>query len=229
MDAHDAFGRMIMLTRNAIRSGAYVESFRHVPDGIRWSTVQIEQSLKTMLQMRPGTGDVWVFGYGSLMWNPALDFEESQWATLPDWHRSFCMEMTAGRGSAELPGRMLALEPGGATRGTAFRLNNSNLDEELRLVWIREMIFGAYRPIWADVVLDNGQAVTAIVFVADPAHRFYAPDSRVHVVAPLIAAAQGPNGSNADYLYSLADTLEASGEDDPYVDLLAAAVRRSVG
>jgi cation transport protein ChaC len=216
-----------MLTRNAIRSGAYLESFRHVPEGIRWSADQIEQSLQTMLEIRRGAGDVWVFGYGSLMWNPALDFEEIQWGTLPDWHRSFCMEMTAGRGSVDLPGRMLALEPGGATRGTAFRLNNTNLREELRLVWIREMVFGAYRPIWADVILDSGETVTAIVFVAEPAHRFYTPDSRVQIVAPLIAAAKGPNGSNADYLYSLADTLAANDEDDPYVAVLADAVRSS--
>lgn len=94
-------------------------------------------------------GSVWIFGYGSLMWNPALEYRESCTGTLPGWHRAFCLRLTAGRGSATQPGRMLALKEGGRTTGVAYRLPDDTLEEELTLLWKREMITGCYLPTGA--------------------------------------------------------------------------------
>jgi hypothetical protein len=119
---HD--GAYRMLNRNAICSGAYLDSFDSLPGEMLWSLAQIDASLAQTLRQRPSDGDVWVFAYGSLMWNPISEFDCRRIATLHGWHRSFCIRLIAGRGTPEQPGRMLALEPGGSTQGVALRLSS---------------------------------------------------------------------------------------------------------
>ena len=92
--------------------------------------------------------DVWVFGYGSLMWNPAFHHVELRPARLHGWHRSFCLWNTFGRGSPEKPGLMLALQPGGACAGVALRIAADAVPSELGVLWNREMLTGAYLPRW---------------------------------------------------------------------------------
>jgi hypothetical protein len=126
---------MPLLTRELIASDAYLTHFDSLPREIRWSRERIEKSLMETMRARSLSSDVWIFGYGSLIWNPLLNFDRRQGASLHGWHRSFCLRMIAGRGSAQAPGRMLALEPGGATSGVAFRLAEPTIEAELRLVW----------------------------------------------------------------------------------------------
>ena len=155
-----------MLTRQAIDSGEYLEHFVSLPN--LWTTDRIERSLAETMKSKPAqTDEVWIFAYGSLMWNPMLQFDQRQVATLHGWHRSFCLHMDVGRGSPELPGRMLALESGGHTQGFALKLCPSTMADELRRVWIREMVLGSYRPVWAPVTLDDGTETQAIAFTAD--------------------------------------------------------------
>ncbi len=124
-----------MLTRQALDSGAYLEKFRSLPN--LWTSERIEASLAETLKQRPAcvNNDVWIFAYGSLMWNPMVDFDRREVATLHEWHRSFCLSMTIGRGSPERPGRMLALEAGGHTTGLALRLTPHTMHEDLKAVW----------------------------------------------------------------------------------------------
>lgn len=206
---------MTNLTRSALSSGAYLGSLG-LPKDIVWSSAQIEASLAETLQTRP-VGELWVFAYGSLMWNPLIQFDKRRVATLKGWHRSFCLRLLAGRGSSTRPGRMLALEPGGETRGIALRLHEELLAEELRILWNREMVAGAYRPVWTDIELGDGTKTSALAFVADPTRTQYEPDSSVEVVAPLIAAASGSFGSNVDYVYKLDFALADSGLADTYI------------
>ncbi len=215
-----------MLTRNSILSGAYLESFDTLPTEILWSRECIENSLAETMRMRPGPGDLLVFGYGSLIWNPLLKIVGRQPATLHGWHRSFCLRLIAGRGSVRTPGRMLGLEPGGSTRGVAFKLAETGIAEELRLLWIREMPTGAYRPTWTAIRLEDGRRATALAFVADPGHPLYEKDVTVSSVAPLMAAASGPLGSNADYLFKLASALAEDGVRDGYVEALARELKK---
>jgi cation transport protein ChaC len=214
-----------MLTRQAIHSGEYLDHFESLPN--LWTTDRIERSLVETMSLRPvETDGVWIFAYGSLMWNPMVQFERRQIATLHGWHRSFCLRMDIGRGSPEMPGRMLALESGGHTHGVALKLSTSTMEDELRLVWIREMVLGSYKPTWAPVTLDDETKTQAIAFVADTSREQYARDSRVATVAPLVARAAGKFGSNAEYLFKLHAALSECSLRDSYIDELAGEVQR---
>jgi glutathione-specific gamma-glutamylcyclotransferase len=215
-----------MLTRKLIESGAYLDHFRDLDPAICWNDERQARSLAGILASAPVPGsEVWVFGYGSLIWNPMLCFDDRQWATLDGWRRSFSLGMVAGRGSPEHPGRMLAVEPGGSIRGVALRIPQARLYDELRLLWRREMPTGAYAPTWADVALDDGRRVQSIVFAADPTHPMHETDTSVATVAPLVATASGPYGSNAEYVLRLDDELAGHAAADPDVQALAHALR----
>jgi cation transport protein ChaC len=211
-----------MLNRHAIRSGAYLESFDSLPSELLWTQARIDASLAQTLRQRPHADDVWVFAYGSLMWNPISDFDSRRIATLHGWHRSFCIRMIAGRGTPEQPGRMLSLEAGGSTQGVALRLPGATLEEELRILWIREMVTGAYRPTWAALTLDDGTQLSAIAFVAEPGGLQYESDARASAIAPSMAVATGLFGTNAEYVFKLQSALADCGLNDPYIDELAA-------
>jgi len=215
-----------MLTRESLQSGHYLDNIE-LPAEFRWTQDRIDASLTDTLADRPDDGeDVWIFAYGSLMWNPLLDFDRRSVATLHGWHRSFCMRSIAGRGSPERPGRMLGLEAGGSTQGVALRLAAARRDEELGVVWRREMVGGSYRPTWAAVTLDDGTQTQAIAFVVDAGRRLFERDASIATVAPVIARAAGSFGSNADYVFRLEDALRDSGLRDVYIESLAAELRR---
>jgi cation transport protein ChaC len=216
---------MAMLTREAISSGAYLEHFEALPN--LWTLERIRRSLTETLKARPVDAvDTWIFAYGSLMWNPMVEFEKRQTATLHGWHRSFCLRMVAGRGSPDGPGRMLALLPGGHTNGVALKLPVGRLDDELQLIWIREMVLGSYRPTWAPITLDDATETYALAFVADESREQFEPDSCVATVAPLIATAMGKFGSNSEYLLKLREALVEHGLLDSYIEELSSEIER---
>ena len=101
-------------------------------------------------------GPVWLFGYGSLIWNPAFEFAEKRPATVHGLHRRFCLRTFLGRGSKDRPGLVLALDRGGCCRGVAFRIAAERVESELDIVWRREMISDAYRPRWLTAVHPRG-------------------------------------------------------------------------
>lgn len=213
--------RCKVITRDFLMNADCKTAFGAIEESLLWSAEQRAASLAATLACRPDEGPVWIFGYGSLMWNPALEFTESCTGTLVGWHRAFCLRLTAGRGTAHQPGRMLALKEGGRTTGVAYRLPEETLEQELTLLWKREMITGCYLPTWCQLDLDDGRTVNAIVFIMDPRHPEYESDTRAKVIAPLIAAASGPLGTNAQYLFSLEQELIKLGmQDDGLNDLL---------
>lgn len=214
-----------MLTRDFLVNADCKTAFGDIDDTLLWSAEQRAASLAATLACRPGHSPVWIFGYGSLMWNPIFEADEVAAGTLQGWHRAFCLRLTAGRGTANQPGRMLALKAGGHTTGLAFSLPEARLHEELELLWKREMITGCYLPTWCELSLDDGRTVTALVFVMDPCHPLYEDDSCPQTIAPLIARATGPLGSNAQYLYSLEKALNQRGMDDACLTALARQVR----
>ena len=215
-----------MIDRHSLRSGAYLRFFDHLPPDHVWSLARIEASLECFLAQRADDGEApWIFGYGSLMWNPTLAFDERVAATLTGWHRSFCMRLIAGRASPGAPGRMLSLEPGGRVAGVAFRMAGDSWRAELADIWLREMVTGAYVPRWLTLQLHDGRPCDAVVFTVNPHEDHWESDSRPRQIAPLIRAAQGPLGSNADYVQRLHAALAAESLQDDYVDELMAALR----
>ena len=214
-----------MLTRELISSGAYLESFQDLPQQPRWSHQRIEASMLETLARRDSSQPVWLFAYGSLIWNPLFKYEEMQPSILQGWQRSFCIRLLEGRGSTQRPGRMLALESGGQTVGMAFRLCEKSLLDELWLTWVREMVHGLYRPIWTMARLATGRPIRLLTFVADTTHPMYEQDKSIDVTAKAIAEASGHLGSNSDYLVQLEKSLAAHGIHDGYIARLAFAMR----
>jgi glutathione-specific gamma-glutamylcyclotransferase len=188
------------------------------------SSEQREASLKqAMARYQPGE-EVWVFAYGSLMWNPAIEFTEAQPCRVDGWRRSFCFWLPMGRGTPELPGLMLALERGGACEGIAYRLSPEQVQSELALLWNREMLAGVYQAQWVSTQLRDGRTVTAVTFVIDTAHCQYCGDLPIERKAHHIAFAEGRRGACRDYLANTAAHARAMHIHDPYIEELVERV-----
>jgi len=203
------------ITRERLRDGTHLAELRAraLPGFPIRSDDEIGASLKAALAGRPGDGDVWVFGYGSLIWNPAFDFAEKRVALVRGWHRRFCLWLKAGRGTPEIPGLMLALDRGGSCRGVAFRLAECQVEEELLILWRREMLSGSYDARWLDAQAQEGP-VRVLTFVANRGHARFTNLLSDDEVAERIAVACGPLGSCAEYLLNTVEHLEALGFRD---------------
>ncbi len=184
-------------------------------------------SLQETLAIRP-QGDVWVFGYGSLIWNSAITSVERRIARIDGWHRSFCLSITALRATADRPGLMLALDRGGSCHGAAYRLAEDDVERELRLLWRREMVCGAYVPRWVTLKNLNGEHFGwAIAFTIDVSDPQYAGDLDEDTVVHRLATASGGLGSASDYLFRTYDSLHANDIRDPKLERLASLVKAS--
>ena len=169
---------------------------------------------------------LWVFGYGSLLWNPGFEVAESVIGTLPGYARSFCMRSIHHRGSEAEPGLVLALDaaPGAACAGVALRVAPGTEDATLAYLRERELISSAYLEKMLDITLDGGRAVTAVTYVIDPDHVQYCGGLPLEEQAQIIAHAHGGRGPNREYLFNTAQHLNALGVADPDLDWLARRV-----
>ena len=162
-----------------------------------------------------GPGDLWLFAYGSLIWNPDLDFAERRLATLRGWHRRFCIWQRRWRGTSERPGLMLALDRGGSCRGIVYRIA-APVREKIARVWERETIGSAYRPRRLPVDTETGP-VTALAFVINRDGPRYAGRLKDEEIARYIANACGHIGPSAAYLLDTVAHLEALGIHDRHL------------
>ncbi|WP_312839526.1 gamma-glutamylcyclotransferase [Pantoea piersonii] len=217
-----------MLTRDKLSTAAPEDVFGRLGEGRYLTEEERRASLQLMLASRPEGEGIWVFAYGSLIWNPTLNFAESQRGTLKHWRRAFCMKLTAGRATGDNPGRMLALVPGDGTEGIAYRLADASLEDELMVLWKREMSTTSYVPRWEAVELANGEQVRALVFVMSQDDITFDCHYESDNVARCIARAEGPLGTNADYLARLSAALHDNRIADPYIRQLAARVQECI-
>jgi cation transport protein ChaC len=170
---------------------------------------------------------MWVFGYGSLLWNPGFEVAQSAVARLPGYHRSFCMRSIHHRGTEDDPGLVLALDrtEGAACSGLALAVAAGQEAETLAYLRERELISSAYLEKELPVILDDGGEVTALTYVVDPDHGQYCGGLALEDQARIIAHAVGGRGPNAEYLFNTAAHLAQIGLSDPDLDWLAARVR----
>ena len=215
-----------IITREALRDGALLRAARQLmpPDVRLLSDAEIEADLDATLAGHAAGEDVWLFGYGSLMWNPAIDFAERRGARLHGWHRRFCLWLTGGRGSPDNPGLMLALERGGRCAGILFRIPARQARDELLLAWRRELFTGAYRSRWVTTITDAGPQ-RAVTFVVNRAHNRYAGRLDETVIAAHLASAAGSLGSCMSYLMETLDALHALGLRDRSLERLQRMMR----
>jgi cation transport protein ChaC len=170
---------------------------------------------------------MWVFGYGSLVWNPGFNVAERVIATLPDYHRSFCMRSIHHRGTEEAPGLVLALDAmeGARCHGVALSVAEGEEDQTLSYLRERELVSAAYLERRLDLQLADGRVVEAVTYVIDPDHVQYCGGLDLEEQARIIAAAVGGRGPNTEYLYNTAAHLHELGIRDAELDWLAARVR----
>ena len=170
---------------------------------------------------------LWVFGYGSLMWEPGFDWGERVLARLPGWHRSFCMRSIHHRGTSEQPGLVLALDAAedSECHGVAYSVAPADADRTLAYLRERELISSAYLETSQDLNLADGRRVRAVTYVIDPEHVQYCGGIPLEEQAEIIATAVGGRGPNREYLWNTAAHLAELGIADPELDWLAQRVR----
>ncbi len=168
--------------------------------------------------------DIWVFGYGSLIWNPLISYEEKQFGHVYGYHKRFCLWTRLGRGSPEDPGLVLALDRGGSVKGVVFRIAAEHAPQEMDILWRREMVNNSYIPKWVNVYTDSG-VKTALSFVVRHDSPGFAKRMSDKDTAEIIARATGFLGPCCHYLFETAEALTKAGMDDAKLNKLTHMVR----
>ena len=215
----------MVLTREMLEGGGMLRMVAETAPTLQVLTEEERAaSLAATLAERPGTerDGIWLFAYGSLIWNPALEFEERRVARVQGWHRSFCLSTIAGRGTPELPGLVLGLDRGGACVGASFRVAEERIGTELALLWQREMLSGSYQPRWVRVWGPDGTAFgRAITFTIQRKGLYYTGRLGRTELVRRLANARSALGSSAEYLFKTRDGLRSLGIIDRWVEGLA--------
>ena len=166
-------------------------------------------------------GDFWVFGYGSLIWRPGFAHVETRRATLRGYRRALCIYSFVHRGTRERPGLVLGLDRGGSCVGLAFRVRGALRDEVIGYLRARELVTNVYLERTVAVLLETGETVPAVTYVADRAHEQYAGALDEGRAAAAVRGASGQSGRNEDYLASTLEHLEALGIRDRWLEGVA--------
>lgn len=175
----------------------------------------------TRLNLQP---DLWVFGYGSLMWRPGFPFAESAPALLKGAHRALCVYSIVHRGTHVEPGLVLGLDRGGACKGVAFRVTVGAEDETLAYLRDREQVTDVYveavRPVR---LLDgSGRVLKALTYLVDRSHSQYAGDLPLDAQIRIVKSGKGQAGGNVEYVMKTLKHLEEAGVHDPLLASIAA-------
>jgi len=173
--------------------------------------------------MTDGT-DLWVFGYGSLMWRPGFPFVERRHARTYGYHRSLCVYSHVHRGTPDRPGLVLGLDRGGCCDGVAFRVAANEAADTLHYLREREQVTKVYRERHLAVQLDDGRTKAALAYVVDRHHPQYAgrlPDAEL---LRFVRQGEGVSGPNPEYVRSTHEHLLAMGVTDPVLHRLAEAL-----
>lgn len=174
--------------------------------------------------MSSDMADLWVFGYGSLMWRPGFAHAESVRARFPGYHRSLCVLSHVHRGTPDNPGLVLGLDRGGSCVGMAFRVPYEGREAAIAYLRERELVTHVYREVVRPVYLADGRMVEALAYVVDRKHPQYAGRMPVETAAGMVRGAHGISGPNADYVINTVSHLDILGIRDRGLEMLAGAV-----
>jgi cation transport protein ChaC len=170
-------------------------------------------------------GDLWIFGYGSLMWSPGFSYQKKALGRVHGYHRALCILSTRYRGTKRKPGLVMGLCRGGSCWGMAFRVHAEGARYALARLWQREMPRRVYAPRLLRVQLGSGRQVRALAFLADPTHPAYVRELDLHGRARLVAQGIGQRGPCVDYIRNTLDHMHNLGVNDPHLErILQAAI-----
>ena len=217
----------IGLSRDSLARGEVMKLARE-RDGATTSILTEEALLASRRAVLPDDyqgDDIWVFGYGSLIWKPEIAYDERRDATVHGFHRRFCMWTRIGRGSPDCPGLVLALDNGGSTKGVIFRIPAAIAPRELDILWRREMMADSYRPVWLTTRTNQGP-IKALSFAIRRNRPVFAPRMSDAQTARIIYKAKGFVGPCKDYLANTQKALIAAGIYDKQMTKLASLVQK---
>ncbi len=190
------------------------------PADWRQSDQKIDRSWRSFLSSRVEAGDLWVFGYGSLMWDPGFHYTEIRLAEVEGYQRRFTFKIEVITGSPERPGLVMSLEQQpGRCRGLAFRIAADLVEAESEILWRRETILFSYSPRMVSVATPQG-SINALVFTSDRSQPNYMGELSLKETAATIAQGVGIRGSNCTYVEKLAIKLKELELEDPYIEQL---------
>lgn len=190
------------------------------PADWRQSDQQIDRSWRSFLSSRDEGGDLWVFGYGSLIWDPGFHYTEVRLADINGYQRRFTVKIEVVTGSPERPGLALSLEQQpGRCRGLAFRIAADSVEAESEFLWRREMLLFRYSTMMVPAATPQG-SITAVIFASDRSQPKYVGELPLSETAALIARGTGIRGANRIYIEKLASELKTLGLKDLYVEQL---------
>lgn len=156
----------------------------------------------------------WVFGYGSLIWNPGFSFLGAQLGLLRGAHRSLSIVSHHHRGTRDVPGLVFGLTRGGSCRGMAFEVCADAWPEVRAYLDARELVTAVYRDVWRPVTLPDGRRVKALTYVVDETHEQFAGQLSLEEQVAMIRAGVGISGRNVDYVLNTAHHLTQLGIKD---------------
>lgn len=208
----------MVLNRKALESKLLQTLLVHPELNLRiLSDEELLTSISSTLQQQQNTSELWIFAYGSLIWNPLFEYIERRVVTVEGWHRQFCLLAPVGRGTIDNPGLVLGLEEGYRCQGIAYRLQiDENLESELLLLWRREMVVGSYIPTWVRAV-SGTQRIDTLAFTVDRQHPVYVNHLSTEEIVQSLATARGVLGSSAEYLSQTVSGLLAEGIEDRFL------------
>jgi cation transport protein ChaC len=190
------------------------------PADWRQSDQQIDRSWRSFLSSRVESGDLWVFGYGSLMWDPGFHYTEVRLAEADGYQRRFTFKIEVITGSPEHPGLVLSLEQQpGCCRGLAFRIAADLVEAESEILWRREMILFSYSPRIVSMATPQG-SIEALVFASDRSQPNYIGELPLKETAATIAQGVGIRGANRTYVTKLSSELKELNIEDSYIKQL---------
>lgn len=172
---------------------------------------------------------LWVFGYGSLMWNPGFEYEERVIAKMAGVHRAPCIYSWVHRGTKERPGIVLGLARGGSCMGIAFKIPQATQDEVVDYLRTRELVTNVYVETTRKAHLQDGRVIDALTYVADASHDQYADRLDHDALLKQIRGAVGKSGKNEDYIIDTANQMLHEGIRDHTIEKLAAKLRPLTG
>lgn len=182
------------------------------PDAVR-DVLACAQLAAIRAQWQDQGGDLWVFGYASLIWRPEFEFSERRAARVHGWHRALQMWSTINRGSPDCPGLVFALLSGGSCQGVVFRIPKAQAGQALEDLWFREMPGDVYQPRWLNCQTDQG-IVPALAFTLPRSNKSFCGALSPTQYRQILSQARGRYGTTLDYAQRTYDSLLAEGIRD---------------
>ena len=179
-------------------------------------------TLPEFLQLAPRR-DLWVFGYGSLMWSPGFRASEKSAGRVHGYHRSLCVYSHRYRGTRDRPGLVMGLCRGGSCWGMLYRVPAARVPRVLAYLYRREMRNRVYLPRFVRVGIRGGREVRALAFIADADHGHFAGALSIRATARIVAWGRGERGRNVDYLSFTLAHMHELGVKDPHLDRILLA------